>query len=96
LQDATDFYQPLSATLDNTMSTSNRKVIESLHNQEADRCVDVFAHADGTFGYEEYRRDHEDGGRWHSLQRYSSLKFATADEARSQALSGVDWLDADR
>lgn len=25
------------------------------HNPAADRCIDVFVHRDGTFGYDEYR-----------------------------------------
>src|SRR2546428_12349041 len=49
------------------------KVLVSVENQYGDYCVDVFARADGTFGFEEYRRDPEDGAMWRSLHRYEDL-----------------------
>jgi hypothetical protein len=68
------------------------KVLESLHNSHADRCVDVFTRDDGTFGFEEYRRDHEEGGVWFPLLRYSHQIFRTQDEALAQAKATVQWL----
>ena len=68
------------------------KVLESIHNPTADRCVDVFVRDDGTFGYEEYRRDHEESGAWYSLQRYSHQIFRTQDQAFKQAKATVQWL----
>ena len=73
------------------IAVSNR-VLESLHNPTADRCVDIFVRDDGTFGYEEYRRDYEDGGGWFPLQRYSHQAFLTRDQAIVQAKSTVPWL----
>jgi hypothetical protein len=37
-------------------------VLASRENAEADRCIDIFVRGDGTFGFEEYRRDPEDAG----------------------------------
>ena len=37
-------------------------VLASHQTLEADRCVDVFSRPDGTFGFEEFRRDPEDMG----------------------------------
>lgn len=68
------------------------KVLEPLHNPSADRCVDIFVRDNGTFGYEEYRRDHEDGGGWFALQRYSGQVFCTQDQAIAKAKSTVQWL----
>jgi len=68
------------------------EVLESLHNSHADRCVDVFVRADGTFGYEEYRRDHEEGGTWFPLNRYSRHVFPTQDRALAHAKATVQWL----
>ena len=68
------------------------KVLESLHNSATDRCVDIFVRKDGTFGYEEYRRDPEEGGTWFPLHRYSGRVFRTHDEALSHAKITVPWL----
>ena len=70
----------------------SRKVLESLHNLTTDRCVDIFVRDDGTFGYEEYRRDHEEGGGWFPLHRFSHQVFDTQDRALTQARITVEWL----
>ena len=72
------------------------KVITSLENSTGDRCVDIFVRADGTYGFEEYRRDHEDGRGWFPLHYYSSQVFDTEEEALAQAKSTVAWMVADR
>jgi hypothetical protein len=68
------------------------KVLTSLENSAGDHCVDVFVRADGTFGFEEYRRDPEDGRGWFSLNRHSYQVFATAEDALAQAKSRVEWM----
>ena len=45
-----------------TQKEKTSKVMESFENDLEDRCVDFFVRDDGTFGFEEYRRDHEEGG----------------------------------
>ena len=72
------------------------KVLASLENPYGDYCycVDVFSRADGTFGFEEYRRDPEDGGLWYSLNRYSRLVFNSEEDALAQAKACVVWLKA--
>src|SRR6266403_513923 len=37
-------------------------VLASRENAEGNRCVDIFRRDDGSFGFEEYRRDPEDRG----------------------------------
>jgi hypothetical protein len=68
------------------------KVLASLENEAADHCVDIFVRVDGTFGFEEYRRDHEDGRGWFPLHRYAHLIFKTEEDALAQARSRVAWL----
>ncbi len=68
------------------------KVLASLENPYGDYCVDVFSRADGTFGFEEYRRDPEDGETWHSLHRYSGQVFKSEVDALAQAKAYVAWL----
>ncbi|MDH4095564.1 MAG: hypothetical protein OEV81_12375 [Betaproteobacteria bacterium] len=67
------------------------KVLASLENPYGDYCVDIFSRSDGSFGFEEFRRDPEDG-RWRSLHRYSSQVFAMEQEALAQAKACVPWL----
>ena len=68
------------------------KVLTSLENSARDRCVDIFVRADGTFGFEEYRRDPEDMSGWFPLHRYSHQVFSTAEEALARAKSTVAWM----
>jgi len=68
------------------------KVLNSLENSTGDHCVDVFVRADGTFGFEEYRRDPEDERGLFSLHRYSQQVFASADDALAQAKVKVAWM----
>lgn len=67
-------------------------VLTSLENQAADRCVDIFVRADGTFGFEECRRDYEDAGVWFPLDKYSRLIFDTEAGALAEARASVAWL----
>ena len=68
------------------------KVLASVENAQGNHCVDIFMRPDGTFGFEEYRRDPEDGGGWYSLSRYSRHVFDTEQDALAQARASVAWL----
>jgi len=70
---------------------SNR-VLTSFENDARDRCVDIFVRPDGTFGFEEYRRDPEDGTGWFPLHHYSARVFADKAAALAQAQATVAWL----
>jgi hypothetical protein len=39
-------------------------VFTSIENFDHDKCVDLFSRPDGSFGFEEFRRDPEDRGEW--------------------------------
>jgi hypothetical protein len=68
------------------------KVLASPSTPSVDRCVDIFTRPDGTFGFEEFRRDPEDMGAWTPIAYYSERAFSTADEATAAARDSVSWL----
>jgi [ribosomal protein S5]-alanine N-acetyltransferase len=68
------------------------RVVDSLLNPSADHCVDVFVRDDGTFGFEEYRSDPEDGRGWFALNRFADLVFAAQADALADARARVAWL----
>jgi hypothetical protein len=67
-------------------------VVLSEEDPEGTRCVDVFVRPDGSFGFEEFRRDAEDGGRWSRVGAYGRLRYAGLDEARAAARRAVRWF----
>jgi hypothetical protein len=67
-------------------------VLASLENAEHDRCVDLFRRSDGTYGFEEFRRDPEDAGAWTPVQFPARKSFASRDEAMAAAKRAVAWL----
>ena len=67
-------------------------VLSSPSTPAVDRCVDIFARPDGTFGFEEFRRDPEDMGAWTPVAYYSTREFETEAEALSAARATVPWL----
>jgi len=69
----------------------SNKVLASLENSYGDYCVDIFARPDGSFGFEEYRRDPEDGV-WRCLHRYAGQVFKSQEAAVTQAKAQVPWL----
>jgi hypothetical protein len=67
-------------------------VFRSIENDDHDRCVDLFERADGTFGFEEFRRDVEDAGRWTPVQGYAALCYPDQTAALAAAANAVVWL----
>ncbi len=77
------------------MSTQGRRdwqAIESIEDESGTHCIDIFVHADGSFGFELFRRDPEDQGRWTMLGLYQAARFTTRDAAREAARKAVPWL----
>ena len=56
--------------------------------------VDVFRRPDGTYGFDEFRRDPEETSGWYSIGHYSNQVFADADMALCAAKETVGWLAA--
>lgn len=67
-------------------------VTESIENHQHDRCVDVFTRPDGSFGFEEFRRDAEDAGAWTPVSYFSGVRYASKGEALAEASRRIAWL----
>ena len=67
-------------------------VFVSIENFEHDRCVDLFSRPDGSYGFEEFRRDVEDRGEWTPVQCYSGSTYASREAALAAATRSVTWL----
>lgn len=67
-------------------------VFVSVENSGHDRCVDIFSRPDGSYGFEEFRRDIEDGGEWTPVQYYSGVAYISVTEALDTAERCVPWL----
>ena len=67
-------------------------VFVSVENSDHDRCVDIFSRPDGSYGFEEFRRDVEDGGQWTPVQHYSTLSYHSATDVLHAAERSVRWL----
>ncbi len=68
------------------------KVLRSINTPDGGRCTDIFMRPDGTFGFEEFRRDVEDPSGWFPIGGHAAKVFTTADDAFHQALADVPWL----
>jgi hypothetical protein len=69
-------------------------VFDSVENDEHDRCVDLFYRPDGSFGFEAFRRDVEDEGRWTPVTYHSGMSYASREAATTAAVAAVVWLEA--
>jgi hypothetical protein len=67
-------------------------VVKSINAAGEDRCVDLFRRPDGTFGFEEYRRDVEDQRGWFAIGFYGDKTFDTEAATLAAALAAVSWL----
>ncbi len=70
------------------------KVLDSLHNERVDKCVDIILKPDGSFVYKEFRKDVEDQGRW-QVNGPEMGPFPTQEAATLAALEAVPWLRRD-
>ena len=74
------------------MAGKNR-VLDSFNAHGESRCVDIFLRPDGSFGFEEYRRDAEDARGWFAVGGFAGRVFASREDALAQARRTVAWLD---
>ena len=56
-------------------------VLASLETEDGTQCVDFFSRENGTFGFEQYRRDYDGISRWQSLGKYGGLSLRSGEEA---------------
>jgi hypothetical protein len=78
----------VSSRLDKSWS-----VLASHQTAEGNRCVDIFTRPDGTFGFEEFRRDPEDMGAWTPVQYFSGRAYPTESDAIEAAKRAVPWFE---
>jgi hypothetical protein len=69
------------------------KVLASPSTRTVDRCVDIFSRPDGSYGFEEFRRDPEDMGAWTPMDFFSGRAFSSESAAIEAARIAVPWLD---
>lgn len=55
-------------------------------------CVDIFQRQDGSYGFDEFRRDPEDGRGWYSIGHHGSRVFDTRAKAEHAARKAIDWF----
>ena len=67
-------------------------VLASHQVADGSRCVDIFSRPDGTFGFEEFRKDPEDMGAWTPVSYFSGREFPTELGAVESARQSVPWL----
>jgi hypothetical protein len=67
-------------------------VLASHQTDEGNRCVDIFSRPNGTFGFEEFRKDPEDMGAWTPISYFSGHEYSTEDDATESAKHADPWL----
>jgi hypothetical protein len=70
----------------------NADVMATVHDRDGYRAVKIIKRPDGTFGFQEYRRDPEDAGGWTFVAQNSRGPFRTQEEALAAAKSDIGWL----
>lgn len=68
-------------------------VISSVNSADGLLCVDVFERPDGSFGFDEFRRDREDGRGWYAVGGFETLRFESARHADQDAAVRVSWYE---
>ena len=68
-------------------------VLNSIENFNGDRCLDVFERDNGTFGFEEFRKEPESKTGWVPVGYYSDGIYKTEGLAFLEAKLRVLWLN---
>ena len=68
-------------------------VLNSIENFNGDRCLDVFERDNGTFGFEEFRKEPESKTGWVLVGYYSDGMYKTQALAFLEAENRVLWLN---
>jgi len=55
-------------------------------------CCDFFRRPDGTFGFEEFRRDVETGEGWFPIGFHSGILCTSMEDAVAKAVAVIGWL----
>lgn len=68
------------------------KVLRSINRDDGQLCVDIFIRPDGTYGFEEYRRDPEDPRGWYAIGHHASEIFTSEQATFAEARTRIAWL----
>jgi hypothetical protein len=87
----------MPALANSLLSVSSRldkswSVLASHQTDEGNRCVDIFSRPDGTFGFEEFRRDPEDMGACIPISYFSGHLYPAEADAIAAAKHAIWWL----
>ena len=74
-------------------NTGRRVVTRSIEAPGGLVCVDIFRRADGSFGFETYRRDPEDGHGWRQAAFHGEARFGDEAAALAAARAAEPWID---
>jgi hypothetical protein len=85
--DRLEYRYSLSSRLDKSWS-----VLVSHQTIEGNRCVDIFSRPNGSFGFEEFRKDPEDLGAWTPVSYFSGHEYPSEGDATIAACQAVPWL----
>jgi hypothetical protein len=67
-------------------------VVATMHSDDGARCVKIVQRGDGTFGFDEYRRDPEDAGGWTFVRSAAQAIYPTREQAAAAARAGFGGL----
>lgn len=67
-------------------------VQESIPSADGLLCVDFFEDPNGGFGFEHFRADPEDGGRWTAVGTHGGGRYPSVGDAVAAAQDAVAWL----
>ena len=70
------------------------KVMKSFNAFDDSTCVDIFQRPDGSFGFEEYRRDIEDNRGWFPIGHHAAQVFSSESDALTMARKCIVWFSA--
>ena len=73
------------------MAHTNR-VLQSINLPGDTICVDIFIRPNGTYGFDEFRRDPEDGRGWFSIGHHGYVEFSSVRETAAAAIEVISWL----
>jgi len=85
--DRLEYRYSVSSRLDKSWS-----VLVSHQTIEGNRCVDIFSRPNGSFGFEEFRKDPEDLGAWTPVSYFSGHEYPSEGDATIAACQAVPWL----
>ena len=88
-----DLYWPAAIT-DSALSMPPKpyRVLNSVENEERNRCVDIVLYDDGGFGFQEWRREPEDPGNWSMLSGGGAQRSESEEQAVTAARLRVPWF----